>query len=383
MQDPFVLDHNITANINEKTRNKLVSDIQSGYRICTDESFWRKPEVADSEFGLCHLFSESEDQSKGHVASVKHENLQNDQEIASSGASSVYEFSVVLKHANLTESFLQKLKNSTGKKHDYREAWIIHTSNFIKQVFSEALRFDCCVSGFDTGIETMRSCQSTGSMQKQGISLKRLSPFTNTETAQHKKSKIDDEKSKLAASSEGNNTGNDNVKSSDCKETCPNSEENSQTSAVTGIDEEKSAPGSCIPKSQYVNPTTQDQHSKENPPNDAFLRPWQLQCSSKYRVWMSRKKVFKSILSDSSNHVSGIDGLKLESIVTDAIMKEQEMSESVVLGFTVNLLPHNLPQQTSIVLSFSPLEGAKEFSCFYLFLKTYLTKLVEKSPMLS
>ena len=99
----------------------------------------------------------------------------------------------------------------------------------------------------------------------------------------------------------------------------------------------------------------------------------ELSCTTRHRVWVSRKKHRKEIVQACS---SVVDNLALEKLISQRIQQGETAHTKVLFAFSVLL--EQLAGQNAVYVTFVPTEGAKEFSCFYSFLKTFLVKMVDK-----
>ena len=57
IQDPFVMTHNVTGNVNEKTLHLIRDQLQQASAKCKNTKFSQKS--PNSEWGLCYLWSPS------------------------------------------------------------------------------------------------------------------------------------------------------------------------------------------------------------------------------------------------------------------------------------------------------------------------------------
>ncbi|XP_064594868.1 speckle targeted PIP5K1A-regulated poly(A) polymerase-like [Liolophura sinensis] len=386
VQDPFVLDHNITLNVNDKVRLKLVDELNNARQIC-QESF-SPPADKQELWGLLLLFDSSPEGATGEL---------NTSGSKSEGKSIQNAFCVVLKMSQMSESMVKYLNSCP----DYRVEWVLAVCRFLQIMLTDILLFDCTVEWDGQAVLPETVCsQAMNSVKLQadsgGIptsqSDKGRSPkASSTSVVAADRVERPSSETPMAVTDSGNESpenpsaqvsqrlpGDSAAQRADTNKRCRKEDEISsdsvkrcknETSVSTGeVSDMQKVEAGCSKTDR------REQHDLALTRSSGRLPCLRLQCSSVYRTWNGRKPVRRHLVSNGA-----CDSLELERKVTEGLLKADIPAKKPVLQFTCEIEAVIEPGKTAALIAFKPGKvGAKEFTCFYPFAKTYLTKAVDK-----
>ncbi|XP_050405949.1 speckle targeted PIP5K1A-regulated poly(A) polymerase [Patella vulgata] len=410
VQDPFVLEHNITLNVNEKTKHKIVDQFRiSSLMSCNWSSDDQSKLVQDDQWGLMMLLSEELPHEFTESHQSEHEDIRCDD---------VYSFPIVFKMSMLSEIAFKQLQT----KGDYRYHWCLHVCSFLQKLLSHILLInvqleytslkstDEFAKPISDSIDEKSQNEMPPSSTDCDISDSVSENYCNEKTLDDTEELnceasakyvagliIDVNRSKRLSSDSLNNES----ESKRCR-TCLDADINDvpaedENSSLLEIKDLEHSPDSCkgengstdssangnhqenmessvavdaIMDSETSSRSNLTDHVVEATNNDFGTLIWM--CTSECATFNGRKTVRKETLLEGFP-----ENLDLEREVSKRILEKSEKIK-FKLGFRCVLKPLVESGSTAVLLHFEPVENKKQFSCFYQFLKTFVIKMVDR-----
>ncbi|CAH1773397.1 unnamed protein product [Owenia fusiformis] len=391
VQDPFVLNHNIAATINDKTRTKIIAELSVAHRKCQSEIF-SKPQVDDS-WGLTYLLSG--ELPPGGVSATTAMSIQLPlatqavQVVGSSLSLNPATFPINLPGCNVMNEFTKALLLDPNGKH----VWCQRVCRFVHKVMENVLGFTCIVKsqhGLEEGqlgpnVNTLLN-PAGGSVCKEGDSdktTKRLSPDSDISN-NSKKSKLDNSCTVDAEVSDMNNTGDraannqngicGNIGNSDqISPSCP-----TVIKVASSNTELLQAMFNTSESGQKKVDTIAEEQSKDSEDsktlNDSIdnTKEISLTCTNSFGVWENRKKVRQKILREKQID----DSLELEKLITQYIMKDSARKCTIPVEFTICLKSNVGSTNSCVNVEIKDTKG--HTSSFLGFIKPYLIRIINR-----
>lgn len=360
IQDPFCLDHNISQNIIEKMREKIMRELRIAAiktSVWHNEGFSMESQGASLGGDMLHLLSgelpdiiKQEDAEK-LAATIENGKIKNLKE------GEAYVFEVEMDPKTLGSKTLKILQ----KEANYRVNWCRKTCNFILRILK-----DVCI----LSVEELPDLTPEEKLKKEKDEERKAETERLNEGI--KKRNEDKKERRIKAKSEyrqkrlqemrekmqgnkGNKRALEEGEESAGKKSKVEMEEISDDEELIEFIPE-------APPLRFKSPSTADVNFQY------FMRSW---C----RTWARRKKVKQYLNREGHNE----EGIAMEKLISEAIFQNDgaPLPEPVV-GFYCTMESEINEKDTKVRVAMEPTEGFKEFGCFFQFHKMYLYRMIEK-----
>ena len=325
LQDPFVLDHNTTGNVNEKHKIVILEQLQHAFLMLLRTDF--SVPHPEQNWGLPLLFSNLKPEKT--VTEV-------DKVVTECGESIVLDFSfpVVMKSSQLKDDFA----SGSLSLAELHVAWKRHVCEALKHALQTLFCCEISIAKDAFVDNTDSDCQVSMSDEPQ---CEAEEPQCDAGEQQCEDIEC------TSGKRESQETESNDLK---CKRQRPNDEDDADPS---------SRPVQTVSKTNILAPKCL--HLK-------------FQCSTKYRLWVGRAKAGRELrlLEPSLDKMSEIE----EEVTKKLVQEIADPPDSDVLQFDVYVLEDSTPVQTSLMVSMAPRIAAKEFCCFFTFFRTFFVKLI-------
>ncbi|KAL3835818.1 hypothetical protein ACJMK2_021289 [Sinanodonta woodiana] len=388
IQDPFVLDHNVAQNVNEKTRKLIQREFHiaaAKSKSWSNDGFFLDPDFEPSDLVYLLMPDLPEEIIKEDQEAQQKEQEQAAKKKLEPNSDGTFEFEIELKPGSLTSKFLQVLH----AKPNWRVEWCHRVSAFITRILREILllrveelpeKVEETEEKSEEGVEKS-STDSTSSQKSTGQHYNPTPQDLGLKDGEKKRALSGAEGSSSDSKRSRNNTAGkeeDKFKAEKIKEEL--SLEEKRRRLFPGAVYKGAA------AEAWVNKKQQQQEIKKKPDVEEtiVLRPkrtsenevfYEYYVRAFCRTWASRKKVKTYLTQNGYTY----EGIKMEQAISDTIYQDERAPyRRPAVGFYFTMESNISDNKTMLRVFLEPIEGKTEFNCFGQFLKMFVTKMLDK-----
>ena len=389
VQDPFVLEHNTTANVNEKVKLKIIWEFTQAMHKANDQRFCTVS--PHNNWGLTLLYSDD-------PVSVGPTELalitgNNSAEMSTATATTPYSIFVEMQSSKLPKAFIESCDNLSEMK----ETWCHKMYLFTCKVLEELLNFEVSLKTFHnhdaksdvleeassavegTESQTSDSCsnvpedmtlpRSVVEEPLSEMSIETTSSVNNGCPKRHPSGSSDNDE-------EARKRHKWDTDIEQSSETHPELllETKNCASSEPSVSADVGHLRSSVNSQTYFKQKCTNTRSA----SDLNQEIESVHLSTKHRLWMNRKRVQRRV-RQTEDH-----GYEMEAQVSRLMLQNQlSVENNATIEFDIAFFRRISSANTCLVANFYPLTNQKEFSCFYIFFKSFLLKLIDRSTYTS
>jgi len=358
IQDPFVLSHNTSSNVTDKQAVHIIKQFHLAAVRCRHSSFTTFTHVLDNSSSDCSQENTEADRGLVYLLSlgpitpnpISVSSSTSDATKRSQLEPAVQSFSVKFSMSKLaTDSSCREAGNIDA----VRNAWCADVNAVIRSVLVEVLDFTCTTRS-KPSLRLQAACHLQDTFSSSYLSSHKSAADAGQRVLT-KRTLVCDGDTYMR------DTGNKRLKAdSDCR-----NDDN--------VSERDSTSMNCLTQVTSISSAHDVVSSSNGSPSSATEYIFCADCSTSRRLWFGRKKIRHQLFHVTQQY-------EREVLVTKALKANLPQSSSQlppILEFEIVIFCHPTVTMDTITIAMLPTrETVSEFSCFVLFFKSCIMKLV-------